>query len=256
MPSIDLPLGQVFIRDLNPEGGDPVVMIHGLLTNHTVFATCGALQLATTRRVTMYDLRGHGLTEIEGNDFRLTTIAQDLFSLMDALGIARADLVGYSFGAATAIQALLLAPERIGRLALIEPYGLSRGQLPTRDTTVDEGVADYARSTSVAVGERRVTQLREQLSLLYDHYGLVESLDADADFFIRAPLDHLTSPVLVLSGKSSVYRGDAETLARRLPKASLHVTRGDHNLPVTRSRWVARWLTRWGKEVSGGHQRT
>jgi len=231
-------------------------MIHGLLTNHTVFLKCGAFELAKTHRVTMYDLRGHGLTELAPTDFRLTTIAGDLFTLMDTLGIAQADLVGYSFGAAVAIQAGLTDPGSIGRLALIEPFGLSHDQLPTHDTTVQEGVADYSRSTLVTVADRRVSQLEDQLTSLFDDHGLVESLSADADFFSRAPLDELTAPVLLLAGKSSPYRKDAELAARRLPNASLHMAHGDHNLPVTRSRWVRRQLTRWGKEAVRGYQRT
>ena len=254
MPSIDVDGGQVFIRDVNPGGAAPIVMIHGLLSNHTVFLKDGVFDLAKSRRVTMYDLRGHGLTELTPTDFRLTTIAQDLFNLMDALGIAHADLVGYSFGAAVAIQALMTAPERVGALALIEPFGLSHDQLPTHATSVREGVAAYSGSTSAVVGERRIGQLEEQLTTLFDEYALVESLAADADFFVRAPLDRLSAPVLVLAGKSSDYRGDAEMLARRLPNVTLRMTRGDHNLPVTRSGWVKRKLIKWGKEPGSGYQ--
>ena len=249
MPSVDIESGQVFVRDVNPEGSRPVVMVHGLLTNHTVFLKAGAFELATTRRVTMYDLRGHGLTELTPTDFRLTTIVGDLFALMDALGIEKADLVGYSFGAAVGIQAYLADPARVGRMALIEPFGLDRDQLPSREARIDEGVAAYSHSTSVAVGERRMTQLETQLATLIEDHGLVESLAADADFFARAPLDRVTAPVLVLAGKSSPYTKDAELLARRLPNASLRMTRGDHNLPVTRAGWVRRQLAAWSKET-------
>ena len=256
MPNIDVPGGEVFIRDLNPTGDDPIMMIHGLLTNHTVFLKAGAVDLAKHRRVTMYDLRGHGLTELMPTNFRLTTIVGDLFALMDALGIDHADLVGYSFGAATAIQATLTHPDRIGRLALIEPFGLRHDQLPTHDTGVEEGIEQYSRTTSVDVSARRIAQLEEQLDSLFTDHGLVESLEADEDFFVRAPLDRITAPVLVLSGKSSPYREDAELLAKRLPNATLRRTRGDHNLPVTRSGWVRRRLIRWGKEAAHGDQRT
>jgi len=255
MPSVDVPGGEVFVRDLNPAGGDPIVMIHGLLTNHTVFLKNGPAQMAKHRRVTLYDLRGHGLTELAPTDFRLTTIAQDLFALMDALGIDHADIVGYSFGAAVAIQACLTDPERVGRLALIEPFGLTH-DLPSHETTVDEGLESYSHSTFVRVSGRRSDQLRSQLAQLFDDHGLVESLAADEGFFDRAPLDHLTQPVLVLAGKSSPYRGDAETAARRLPNSTLVMTRGDHNLPVTRAGWVRHRLIRWGKEMADGYQRT
>ena len=255
MPSIDVDGGQVFIRDMNPGGADPIVMIHGLLTNHTVFLKDGVSELAKNHRVTLYDLRGHGLTELTPTDFRLTTIVEDLFALMDALKIAYANLVGYSFGAAVAIQASLVDPDRVGALALIEPFGLDHDQLPTHDTTVRDGVAAYSRSTSVVVGQRRIGLLEAQLSSLFDEHALVESLAADADFFARAPLDRLSAPVLILTGKSSLYRGDAELLARRLPHVTFRMTRGDHNLPVTRSRWVRGKLTRWGKETVSGYQR-
>jgi len=255
MPNIDVPGGEVFIRDLNPEGPDPVVMIHGLLSNHTVFIGCGAIDMAKQRRVILYDLRGHGLTSIQPTDFRLDTVSQDLFNLMDALGVARADLVGYSFGAAVALKAVLNQPERSGRLALIEPYGLSRDHLPTPDPDLTVGILDYSRSTSAQVSQRRAAQLDEQLRVLYADHRLVESLAADADFFATAALDQIDAPVLVLSGKSSPYREDAELAARLLPDSEIRRVQADHNLPVTHAQWVRRKLIQWAKEGLHGDQR-
>lgn len=247
MPTIDLATGGVFVRDLNPSGARPVVMIHGLLTNQTVFYGCGAFELAKHRRVVLYDLRGHGLTSLDPCDFRLETLSGDLFALVDALSIEHADLVGYSFGAAVAINAVLTHPGRVGRLALIEPFGLDHDQLPGPDPDVEAGILDYSRSTSVFVSQRRVNQLEEQVRLLFTDHHLYQSLAADADFFAVAPVDQISDPVWILGGRSSVYAPDARLLAQRIPNSVLRLTRGDHNLPVTRPRWVRRHLIAWDK---------
>jgi len=255
MAYVDVPGGQVFTYDLNPTSNDPVVMIHGLLTNHTVFYMCGAFALAKKHRVTMYDLRGHGLTSLAPSDFRMTTLSEDLFALMDALNLDQVRLVGYSYGAAVAIQAALSQPERIGQLALIEPFGLSRVKSPTTETQMHANVAAYSLKRRAMIRQRRLGQLHEQVRILFVEHGLGEALSADADFFNTMPLDQLTVSTLLLCGRWSPYFADAKLVAKRIPHAHVAVAWGGHNLPVTRARWVRRGLTRWGEEDTHVYQR-
>ncbi|MDR1387425.1 MAG: alpha/beta fold hydrolase [Propionibacteriaceae bacterium] len=251
MPRIEVAGRQVYVQDLNPKADECVIMVHGMMTNHTVFHRCGAFRLRRRFRVVLYDLRGHGLTGSDGRppDLSLATLAGDLFDLMDALGLARAHLVGYSFGAAVVLRAALAQPDRVDRIALVEPFGLNA-------QTVDDlpGVeavradADRAlRAYGVATGrdDRRIELAVKQFLALTQEDALGRALRQDADFFATAALPELSHPVLLLNGHSSPYLADADLAHRRLPHSESQRTRGDHNLPVTKATWVQDLLWQW-----------
>jgi pimeloyl-ACP methyl ester carboxylesterase len=103
--------------------GPDVVLIHGVTGDLSIWFLCRAMQeLSTTRRVTAYDLRGHGYSEAPPTGYTSADHAVDLFALFDHLGIERAALVGHSFGAVIAMHAAALAPERVTSVVLSDPY--------------------------------------------------------------------------------------------------------------------------------------
>jgi pimeloyl-ACP methyl ester carboxylesterase len=103
--------------------GPDVVLVHGVTGDLSIWFLCGAMaRLGTSRRVTAYDLRGHGYSDVPPNGYTSADHAADLIALMDRLGIARADLAGHSFGAVIALHAAVLAPDRVGAVVLSDPY--------------------------------------------------------------------------------------------------------------------------------------
>ncbi|NJN19765.1 MAG: alpha/beta fold hydrolase, partial [Oscillochloris sp.] len=71
-------------------------------------------------RLTTYDLRGHGRSEMPPDGYTTRDMAADLLGLMDGLGIERANLLGHSLGADIALHFALLHPERVDRIIAIE----------------------------------------------------------------------------------------------------------------------------------------
>jgi pimeloyl-ACP methyl ester carboxylesterase len=103
--------------------GPDVVLIHGLTGDLSIWFLSRAMQsLGEMNRVTVYDLRGHGYSDAPATGYTSQDHARDLIALIDALGIARASLVGHSFGAVIAVHAAVLAPERVEALVLSDPY--------------------------------------------------------------------------------------------------------------------------------------
>lgn len=103
--------------------GPDVVLIHGLTGDLSIWFLCRAMQdLGASFRVTAYDLRGHGYSDVPPTGYTSADHAADLIALMDELGIARARFVGHSFGAVIALHAAVLAPERCEALVLSDPY--------------------------------------------------------------------------------------------------------------------------------------
>ncbi len=103
--------------------GPDVVLIHGLTGDLSIWFLSRTIPvLAETHRVTAYDLRGHGYTDAPAEGYTSLDHARDLIGLLDVLGIARARLVGHSFGAVIAVHAAVIASERVDALVLSDPY--------------------------------------------------------------------------------------------------------------------------------------
>src|SRR5262249_37672553 len=93
--------------DLRPTAEDrdePIVLVHGFASNHAVnWGNTLWTQTLTRdgRRVIALDNRGHGESEkfYSASDYSLIEMGEDVLELMDHLGIASADIMGYSMGA-------------------------------------------------------------------------------------------------------------------------------------------------------------
>jgi pimeloyl-ACP methyl ester carboxylesterase len=105
--------------------GEPLVLIHGGLT--TIGEMQGWLQpLAKTRQVIAVEMQGHGRTADTDRPMSLATMGDDIAALLDHLEIPKADLVGHSFGGASAIRAAIQHPDKVRRLVVISsPYARS-----------------------------------------------------------------------------------------------------------------------------------
>jgi pimeloyl-ACP methyl ester carboxylesterase len=105
--------------------GEPLVLIHGGLT------TIGEMQawvkpLAKTQQVIAVEMQGHGRTADTDRPMSFTTLGDDIAVLLDHLKIPKADLVGHSFGGASAIRTAIRYPDKVRRLVVISsPYARS-----------------------------------------------------------------------------------------------------------------------------------
>jgi pimeloyl-ACP methyl ester carboxylesterase len=119
MPTIEA--NGVTLHYLQMGSGPDLVMLHGLSGNLAVWHLRMVPLLQEHFRVTTYDLRGHGNSSMPPSGYTTRNMATDLCALLDGLGIAQADIVGHSFGADIALHFALNHPERVRKLALIEP---------------------------------------------------------------------------------------------------------------------------------------
>src|SRR5690606_18772911 len=101
--------------------GPDVTMLHGFLGNLAVWHLNIVPELRKQFRVTTYDLRGHGYSQVTPSGYSSEELAADLKALLDELGIERTHLVGHSYGADVCLHFSLLYPERVGRLIALEP---------------------------------------------------------------------------------------------------------------------------------------
>ncbi len=100
--------------------GDPVLLLHGLGATKASFLPT-VMALAKDHRVIAPDLLGHGDTAKPLARYDAPTFARFVLSLMDVLGIERADLVGNSMGGRISIEVAMTTPGRVRSMSLLCP---------------------------------------------------------------------------------------------------------------------------------------
>jgi pimeloyl-ACP methyl ester carboxylesterase len=106
--------------------GRPLVLLHGAFS--AIGTSFGALlpDLAQTRQVIAFELQGHGRTADIDRPLRIEHMADDVAAALRHLGIAQADIFGYSLGAGVALHLALRHPEVVRKLVLASvTYNLS-----------------------------------------------------------------------------------------------------------------------------------
>ena len=114
-------VGDISIDYRSFGSGLPVVLLHGLACGkrmwfHQVRA------LSPHYRVIVYDQRGHGLTDAPDDRSRYSPghLVRDLAGFLDALGLDRVALVGFSMGGGPALGIAARMPQRVSHLVLAD----------------------------------------------------------------------------------------------------------------------------------------
>ena len=111
-------------RRAGPAGGVPLVMLHGLGGSGDDWGDCLSM-LARGRPVIAPDLLGCGRTAGSGTrDFGPQAMRDHVLALLDALGLERVDLDGWSMGGRIALDLAAAAPDRVRRLVVSAPAGI------------------------------------------------------------------------------------------------------------------------------------
>ncbi len=110
--------------------GEPLVLTHGGgSTIQTSFATVIPF-FAQYRKVIAMELEAHGRTNTRGMPLSFRQDADDVAGLLANLGILKAEILGFSNGATTALELAIRYPETIGKLVLCSPLAKRIGMPP------------------------------------------------------------------------------------------------------------------------------
>ena len=118
MPELDREGWKLAYEDTGGQG-PPILLIHGLLMDRTMFDP----QLEALRdryRLVTPDLRGHGESSHRAEEFTQWDMMEDHVALLDELGIERAVWGGVSQGGFQSLRAALRHPDRVAGLILID----------------------------------------------------------------------------------------------------------------------------------------
>jgi pimeloyl-ACP methyl ester carboxylesterase len=198
---------------LHPEGVDPagareaVVFVHGNVSSALFWQQALLAVHATGRHSTIaVDLRGYGDTEPLPVDATrgVRDWSDDLAALVEALGLERVHLVGWSMGAGVALQYLLDAPGSVASVVLVapvSPYGFGGTAGPdgvrvhADGTGSGAGAANPAFVAALAAGDTTADTPTSARTVLRSCYVAPGSLPLDPhleDVFVAAMISTRT----------------------------------------------------------------
>lgn len=241
--------------------GDPaVVLLHGQPGSSRDWAGVIA-RLGHTHRVVAPDRPGYGTNQATARGFEGNV--DELVALLDAEGIARAVLVGHSWGAGVALLAGLRAPQRTASVVAVAP--VVPGKLDWSDRLLaTPGLGTAAGGLSLAalralgahpglLGLLRPKQPRLADSLRHSSAWLqirrgATSMRLEAKALVNEfaaledRLSELAVRTTIVAGSKDrvVRRGALAAFAERLPDARLVEVDGGHLLPLEAPEAVAR----------------
>lgn len=188
--------------------GTPVVFVHGNVSSALFWQRT---MLALPVRSIAIDLRGFGASEAKPVDATrgVRDFSDDVASVLDAMGIARAHLVGWSMGGGVVLQLLLDRPDLVDTVTLVSPvspygFGGTRrdGSLLTPDAAgTGGGGANPDFVARLAAGDRTDEEQTSPLSVYRATYVAPGFVSEYEDVWV-------TSMLSTVTGEDN-YPGDA-----------------------------------------------
>ncbi|MEI5676234.1 MULTISPECIES: 4,5:9,10-diseco-3-hydroxy-5,9,17-trioxoandrosta-1(10),2-diene-4-oate hydrolase [unclassified Nocardioides] len=163
------------------EGALPLLMLHGGGPGASAWSNFGRAlpHFASRFRTLLVDQPGFGGSDkppVVGNFYRHA--ADHVVALMDELGIERVHLLGNSLGGGTAMRLALTYPDRVGRLILMGPGGLSLNLFHADPTEGVQRLMDFGANPSREALRAFISTMVVNQELVTDE--LVEERFADA----------------------------------------------------------------------------
>jgi pimeloyl-ACP methyl ester carboxylesterase len=223
--------GAVEIAYLDEGEGDPILLVHGFASSKAVnwvYPTWVSELKKNGRRVVALDNRGHGDSAklYDTEQYHIGSMASDVSALMDHLGIARADIMGYSLGARMTAWLAYRQPQRL-RSAIFGGIGIGliEGGGPGENVALALEAESLADVTD-PVG-RTFRAFADQTRS--DHRALAACLRGSRRLMTREEAAGITVPVLIAVGTTDEIAGSAAALGKIIPGADvLDIPDRDH----------------------------
>ncbi|HEU5282980.1 MAG TPA: alpha/beta hydrolase [Burkholderiales bacterium] len=209
--------------------GPPLVLLH-------YFGSCGATwqphldRLSRHYRLIVPDLRGHGRSTNPLGEFTHRQAAQDIFALLDQLGIRRFKAMGMSSGGMTLIHMATQQPERLEAMVLIgatthfpeQARAIARRSVPEQLTPQEQ--EEWGRCSSR--GDAQTREVLLQFHRIKDSY--------DDMNFTEPYLSTISARTLIVHGdRDEFFPVDIATgMYRAIPRSALWIIPNGGHIPI------------------------
>ncbi|MDB4989431.1 MAG: Pimeloyl-ACP methyl ester carboxylesterase [Myxococcaceae bacterium] len=231
--------------------GQPVVFIHGWPLNSEMWEYQLAELPKHGIRAIAYDRRGFGKSDRPYDSYDYDTLAADLNSVIEGLGLEAVTLVGFSMGGGEVIRYLTrYGNKRIARLALISsvvpyvlqtadnPDGVPKAMLDGFVKKIDDdrpaflqefGKIFYGQGLLKKPVSQAFLDWNQMLALQSSHKATVDCVRVFSETDFRSELPSIRLPALVIHGdadKTVPIAATGQVASKLLPNATYNVYEG------------------------------
>lgn len=186
--------------EVHGSGGTPLVVLQGSFC--TVEICFGKMlpTLAANRQVILIDQQGHGRTLLGKNHpFTITQMKTDSIAVMKKLGIRKADILGYSTGAAVAIELAITNPELVNKLVVMSGVYAKAGARKELLEMMPTLTADMMKQTPWYTAYKKVAP-KDTFAELVEKVKTIDDTKSWPEAKIRA----LKMPVQLVAADSDI----------------------------------------------------
>ncbi|MEM2213892.1 MAG: alpha/beta hydrolase [Candidatus Nezhaarchaeales archaeon] len=217
--------------------GNPLVMIMGLAGNLDWWDPKMISEFSKHFKLILFDNRGAGRSDMGQKPFSIKLFADDTVGLMDALGISKANVLGFSMGGMIAQELVLNYPERVEKLVLCSTFcGARRGVLPPPQPVPLDDLAENPRKVMEFMAKTIFTEefinnnpqafedmIQRMLKAPITKEAFIQQFYAIMQFDTHDRLPQIKVPTLIVHGKKDILLPveNATILASTIPNAKL-----------------------------------
>jgi pimeloyl-ACP methyl ester carboxylesterase len=184
--------------------GEPLILLHGGLGATEMFDDIMPA-LASNRQVITADLQAHGRTADIDRPMSYEAMADDIAGLMKYLGIAKADVMGYSLGGGVALRTTTQHPRMVGKLVVVSTTCKRAGWYPE----IAAAMAQMGAASAEPMKQTPLYQLYARIAprpadwpVLLTKVGEMLTKDYDWSSDVRA----IKAPTLLAFGDADAVR--------------------------------------------------
>jgi pimeloyl-ACP methyl ester carboxylesterase len=196
----------------------PVLLLHGGFGNSNYFSRLIPVLVAHGYFVIAMDSRGHGRSTRDDTPMSYHLMAGDVIGLLDRLGIARVNLVGWSDGGCTGFDLALNHPDR---LAGLFAFGANADMSGARE--------GYDQTPAFAAYLKRVPGEYRRLSPTPDRWDAFSAAVGEMwhtlPAFTAVELRSIKVPTVIADGEydEAIKQSHDEYMAQTIPGARLEI---------------------------------
>lgn len=180
--------------------GDPLIVLHGAYMN---IPSMGPIisKLAETHKVYALELQGHGRTTDIDRPITYPALADDVSAFMDKVGLAKADVFGYSMGAVTGLQLAIRHPAKVNKLVSASGAYDVKGWQPAFVALIPTMTVEMMLAMPFAAEYRRLAPNPDGFRALVEKLIALEKVPMAWGAEVKA----LKTPVLIISGDADAF---------------------------------------------------
>jgi pimeloyl-ACP methyl ester carboxylesterase len=235
--------------------GQPLVLLHGALS--AIGTSFGDLvpRLARQRQVIGVEMQGHGRTADIDRPLRYELLADDIAAFLRHIGVAQADLFGWSLGAGVALQTAIRHGEIVRKLVLASVTYRTSGLYPELLAGIQQQKPEDLAGTPFYEEYVKIAPHPEDFPRLFVRQ---QQLDSEVQNWSSEAIRAIKAPTLLIIGDADIVRPEHTIQLFRLlgggvpgdlvglPYSQLAVLPGaTHVALLRRAAWLAPMITQF-----------